>query len=355
MTFAIKEIEDKKTWEDFLLGCEEKTFLQSWGWGEFQKLMGNKIWRIGISEKDELIAICFFYKIAARRGTFLFLPHGPAITSVPDVLGADSGRKSKKLQVLTELTKILKEIAREEKIDFIRIAPIWERNEENIKFFKNLGFRQAPIHMHPELTWQLNILGTEDEILKGMRKTTRYLVNQGTKKKEVEIVKSKDEKVVEIFNELYQATVNRQHFTPFSLNYLKNELLAFSPDNEVLVFLAKHNNEILASAIFIFWQGIAFYHQGASTLAYPKIPASYLLQWEAIKEAKSRGCKLYNFWGIAESDLKDKSHPWWGLTLFKMGFGGEKKEYVTTQDLPLSKKYWFNFIVERIRKTKRGF
>jgi len=350
MAFTVKEIEDKKTWEDFLLDCEEKTFLQSWNWGEFQKLMGNKIWRMGISENGELIAICFFYKIAARRGTFLFLPHGPTLKS--KVNPPTGGQKSKVLVVLLEG---LKKVAKEEGASFIRIAPIWERSQENVEIFKDFGFRQAPIHMHPELTWQLNILGTEEEILKGMRKTTRYLVNQGIKKKEVEIVKSKDEKTVEIFNELYQATVNRQRFTPFSLNYLKNELLAFSPDNEVLVFLAKHKNETLASAIFIFWQGIAFYHQGASTLAYPKIPASYFLQWEAIKEAKSRGCKIYNFWGIAESDLKDKSHPWWGLTLFKMGFGGEKKEYVRTQDLPLSKKYWFNFLVERIRKTKRGF
>ncbi|GAI33015.1 unnamed protein product, partial [marine sediment metagenome] len=36
-------------------------------------------------------------------------------------------------------------------------------------------------------------------------------------------------------------------------------------------------------------------------------PASYLLQWEAIKEAKNRGCKLYNFWGIAEIESKKTS------------------------------------------------
>ena len=26
------------------------------------------------------------------------------------------------------------------------------------------------------------------------------------------------------------------------------------------------------------------------------------MQWEAIKEAKKRGCSKYNFWGIAEDE-----------------------------------------------------
>ena len=106
----------------------------------------------------------------------------------------------------------------------------------------------------------------------------------------------------------------------------------------------------------IFWQGIGFYHQGASVNS--KIPASYLLQWEAIKEAQRRGCHLYNFWGIApindNCEIMNKKHPWAGLSLFKMGFGGEPKQYVKTQDLPLSKKYWLTYLFEKARKLKRG-
>jgi len=91
-------------------------------------------------------------------------------------------------------------------------------------------------------------------------------------------------------------------------------------------------------------------------LKYPKIPVSYLLQWEAIKEGKKRGCKTYNFWGIApESELEaKKDHPWKGLSLFKKGFGGYKKEYVKTQDFPLSWKYWPIYLFEEIRKRKRN-
>ena len=71
----IREIESKSLWENFLFQCEEKSFLQSWNWGEFQKKMGNKIWRLGVFKNDELIGVTLVIKIDAKRGKFLFVPH----------------------------------------------------------------------------------------------------------------------------------------------------------------------------------------------------------------------------------------------------------------------------------------
>lgn len=350
----IREIKDKNTWENFLFDCPEKTFLQSWNWAEFQKQVGNKIWRLGVFENNELIAVSFFYKIKARRGTFLFIPHAPAITLAKEhELGI-------KLEILKTLLKELKKLAKAEKASFIRIAPIWGRTEQNAKIFKELGFRNAPIHMHPELTWQLGLSLSKDRLLMQMRKTTRYLIRQALKNSDIEIVQGRDLKGIEEFNKLYRETIKRHHFTPFSLNYLKNEFSAFAPDNQILVFLGKHKNQALCSSVVIYWQDMAFYHQGASLPS--KIPVSYLMQWEAIKQAKARGCKIYNFWGIMEEwaeiggkthSRKAKKHPWRGLTLFKTGFSGYPVAYTKTQDFILSYKYWFNFAVEKMRKIKR--
>ena len=342
----IREITQKDVWEGFLLETQEKTFLDSWNWGEFQKKMGNKIWRLGIYEClkpdiKHLIGVVLVIKITARRGNFLFLPHSPVVKNDRELFSAISAVLEK-----------LKIIAKEENCSFIRVAPIWERNKENIKIFKDLGFRQAPIHMHPEASWELDIKPSEENLLMNMRKTTRYLIRQAQKNKDIEIIQSNNIQDIEKFNKLYQTTVNRQGFAPFSLDYLKNEFSVFQPDNQITIFLGNYRNEIVSSAIIIFWQGIGFYHQGASSLKYPKIPVSYLLQWEAIREAKRRGCRLYNFWGIAPDN--NKKHPWYGLTLFKMGFGGHKKEYVKTQDFVLSPKYWLTYIIETIRKKKRG-
>ncbi|MFA5368579.1 MAG: peptidoglycan bridge formation glycyltransferase FemA/FemB family protein [Candidatus Paceibacterota bacterium] len=342
---TIIEIKDKKEWEEFLLQVKEKTFCQSWNWGEFNKLMGDKIWRFGIESNGKILAVFQILKISAKRGKFIFLPHGPAILE-----GADF---EKTLEVCF---KKIKELSKLEKVSFIRIAPIFLRIEKNIKMFKDLGFINAPTHMHPELTWELDLKDSEEELLKNMRKTTRYLIKQGAKDSDLEIVKSQSLEDLEAFKDVYQVTADRHSFTPFSFDYLKKELLSFKEGNEVLIFSAKYKGEIISSAMIIYWSGMAFYHQGASTLKYPKIPASYLLQWEAIKEAKKRNCVLYNFWGIApEEDLeKNKNHPWYGLSLFKKGFGGYKKEYVKTQDYPLSLSYWLTYIFEELRKKKRN-
>jgi len=353
MTFFVKEIKDKKNWEDFLFSVEEKTFLQSWNWAEFSQMMGDKIWRLGIyqgEEKNELAGVAQVIKIKAKRGTFLFLPHAPAIKN------QDLDFKTK---VLETLLKELREVAKKEKVDFIRIAPIWQRNEENKKIFENFGFKNSPIHIHPEVTWELDIALPEEELLQKMRKTTRYLIRQALKEKDIEIIKSQKIEDIEKFNELYQKTVDRHHFVPFSTDYLKKEFSAFNPENQILIFLGKYKGELVSSGIFLFWQNMAFYHHGASSLRYSKVPVSYLLQWEAIKEAKKRNCLNYNFWGIVDTQLdiqdpKYKKHPWAGLSLFKMGFGGQKKEYLKTQDLPLSKKYWIAYLVEKIRKARRG-
>ena len=336
----ILELNNKENWESFLLRCNDKTFLDSWNWGEFQKKEGEEIWRFGIYDNEKLISVALVIKVKARRGTFIFVPHGPNIIN-------------SKSQILNTLLIKLKEIAKQEKAHFIRIAPIWQRNEENIKIFRDLGFIPAPIHIHPEITWELDVRPSEEELLMNMRKTTRYLIRQAQKNTDIEIIKSNDIKDLERFSDLLDKTADRHHFVPFSLNYLKNQFSCFALNNQIIIYLGKYKEEIISGAVMIFWQNIGFYHHGASLSKYNKIPVSYLLQWEAIKEAKRQGCERYNFWGIAPDD--NKSHAWAGLSLFKKGFGGYRKDYVQTQDLPLSKMYYLiTRPFEKIRRIKRG-
>jgi lipid II:glycine glycyltransferase (peptidoglycan interpeptide bridge formation enzyme) len=396
----IKEIKNKEEWEGFLKDIEEKTFLQSWNWGEFQEAMGDpqkngagKIWKLGIYEENskletprrkasflrgrqnsKLMAVALVVKVSAKRGNFLLVPHGPIINR--------QQATSSKQQILNALFKELKEIGKNEEVSFIRINPIWERNEENEKIFKNLGFRDAPIHIHPEATWQLDIRPPEEELLKNMRKTTRYLIKKAQQDKDIEITQSSDIKDVEILSELHKKVSQHQHFVPFSQEYLKNEFLAFQNDNQpirpiryiqgrpegfegrqnqdypeytkgqVSLFVGKYKGKVIASAFVVFWSGKGFYHHAALLPEYSKIPISYLILWEAIREAKKRGCSFFDFWGYV-SPKEQPNHPWAGPTLFKMGFGGEKREYVKAQDFPLSLLYLIDWSIEKIRKIKR--
>jgi len=340
----VKEITDKKIWEEFILLCDRKTFLQSWNWGEFHKSMGNKIWRFGIYENDTLISVALTVKISSKRGSFLLVPHGPVTGfKIYDL----------RFKILETLKNQLLQLAKQEKVDFIRMSPIWERTEENAALFKNLGFRTGPLHYHPESSWKLDISKTEEELTAGMRKTTRYLIKQAQSNKDIEIVKSTDAKDLEIFYKIHNEVVKVQKFVPFSLDYLTKEFNAFLEGNNISLFLAKYNGEVIAGSFEIFWSGIGFYHHAGLLPEHKRLPVSYLLQWEAIKEAKSRGCKVYDFWGYADP-IKNPKHPYAGPTLFKMGFGGYVDEYIKTQDFVISQKYWLNYIIEKARKIKRG-
>jgi len=246
----------------------------------------------------------------------------------------------------------LKKLAVQEKASFVRVSPLLENTKENLEMFKAAGFRNAPVHlMHPELTWLLDIASDEDEIMKGMRKTTRNLIRRAGRDG-VEIFQGTEIKDLENFYRIHEETVKRHKFIPFSFETLKNQLEVFRRDNQISIFSAKYQNKIISSAIIVFYGDQAFYHHGASSLEYSKIPSSYLLLWEAIREAKKRNKKIFNFWGIVE----DKpNHPWAGLSKFKKGFGGHSLEYLHCQDLALSKKYWLAWGVEKVRRMKRGY
>ncbi len=345
----IREIRDKEIWEDFLGQCQEKTFLQSWNWSEFQQKMGHQIWRFGIFDNEELIMIALVSKITAKRGTFLLIQHGPAF--VP-LCGTTAG---KPVIAIETLINRLKEIAKQEKAVFVRISPLWENNQENQDLLKESGLREAPMHANAyEATWQLDLQPAETELLAQMRKTTRYLIRQAQKNQDIVVEKSQDLKDIEAYQALNKQTAKRQKFTPFSSEHIKNEYEIFLKDNQATLFFGKYKGEIICGALIIFWSGIGFYHQAASSGEQTKLPIPYLVQWEAIKEAKNRGCRLYDFWGYTDPQKYPK-HPWAGPTLFKMGFGGQAKEYVKTQDLVFSPQYWLTYIFEKARKLKRGF
>ena len=342
----IREIQSKDEWEGFLQNCAEKTFMQSWNWSEFQKLNGNKIWRFGIFYGENLLGVFLVIKVTAKRGTFLFVPHGPVLK--------ESLRISDKKETMKGALEMLKKISAEEVAGFVRVSPIFENTESNNELFSELGFRPAPIHASAyEATWKLDIFPPEEELLKNMRKTTRYLIKKARENSDISIEKSADSKNIEIYQMLNKKVSQRQKFVPFSENFIKNEFEIFAKDNQSLFLFGKYKGEVIAGALIIFWSGVAFYHQAASLSKFAKLSIPYLLQWEAIKESKHRGCAIYDFWGFTDP-VKFSGHPWAGPTLFKMGFGGYKREYIKTQDYIISQRYWINYIIEKIRKYTRG-
>lgn len=338
----ITEIKDKNLWNRFFDQAGSMTFLQSWEWGEFQKSEGNEIIRLGVYQQNQLKAIAQVIKIRVKRGNFLFLPHGPIMLIA---------EKTNLIPLLEHLFNYLIKIGKKENFSFIRVAPILENEPHYQQLFKNFGFKIAPIYMHAETTWQLPINIDKHLLMVNMRKTTRYLIKKAIREGVI-IENRTDQEAVDDFYQIYQETAQRQHFTPFTKEYIKREFEAFILSNNALFLFARlKNSSYLSGALIIFTRSTAFYHQGASIPT--KTPASYLLQWEAILEAKRRGCQFYNFWGIYDENSRRTPKSWQGLTLFKMGFGGKKIAYLPTQDYIIKPDYYLTYLWEKFLFLKR--
>ncbi|MCX6794249.1 MAG: peptidoglycan bridge formation glycyltransferase FemA/FemB family protein [Candidatus Gottesmanbacteria bacterium] len=319
MAYVMREIGSVQVWDSFVKEHSPMALFQSWAWGEVEKKTGNTIWRWGWYDGKRLMGVAQIEKISARLGTFLHVRHGP----IGKINYED-----------------LKKLAKTERAWFIRVSPQVPPQEE--KQYKKLGFVPAPIHaMDAELCWVLDLNKSEEDLLAGMRKTTRYETRRAQKLGVTVDTGFKD------FLALYARTSERHGFVPH--RGIQEELEVFG--NNAIVYNAAHEGKTIASAIILFWGDEAIYHHGASIPS--KVPASYLVQWEAIREAKNRGKKIYNFWGIAPDDRIN--HPWRGITLFKTGFGGRQMEFMHAQDYPVSPLYILPKTIELIRKRLKGY
>ena len=336
----LQEITDKNIWEEFSPLKERGIFLQSYPQKKLFENLGQKTW---LFRNNENSIQALINKVEARRGVFLYLPYGPVLSSAEI--------NSAKLE---DFFSNLKELARQEKASFIRISPFWRETPENLGILKKLGFIKAPIHMLAETIWLLDLNKTEEELLMGMEKKHRNLVKRA-EKEGVEIKKSNASEAVERFIDLHWQTMDRHNFTPYPKDYFREQVKQFAEDDQVLILEAYHQGALLATAIIMYYGRHGAYHHGASS-SHPehrKIPASYLLQWEAIKEAKKRGRTVYNFWGIAPG--KNPKHPFYGITHFKSGFGGYQYDLIPCHDLVVNPKYYLTWLIEKVRKWKRGF
>jgi lipid II:glycine glycyltransferase (peptidoglycan interpeptide bridge formation enzyme) len=204
------------------------------------------------------------------------------------------------------------------------------------------------MHLHAQTTWVLDLDQSEEVLLKNMRKNTRYSIKKA-QKLGVKIKTGQDPQDADQLYQLQLETVKRRHFVPFSQEYFLKQLQTFKSSNQIQLFKAIYKSQVLAISFIIFYGQEAVYHYSGSSSQHRQVPASYLLQWQAILEAKKRGFKRYNFWGYTDNPR----HRFYGPSLFKKGFGGYRLDYLPAHDLPLKPSYWLNYLFETFRRKFR--
>ncbi len=200
---------------------------------------------------------------------------------------------------------------------------------------QNRGLRKAPMDIQPPSTVILDLQPPEEELLAGMKSKTRYNIRlSGRKGVAVEQLGSEG---LDCFYQLYQETAERDRIAIHSREYYQGLLEeARVGGADIRIYAARHGGETLAAVVTVFQGDTAVYLYGASSSRKRNLMPAYALQWQAIRDAKSAGCRVYDFFGIPP-DGQDRDHPMHGLYRFKTGFGGRIVHRRGSWDYPFSR------------------
>ncbi|MBI4130647.1 peptidoglycan bridge formation glycyltransferase FemA/FemB family protein [Candidatus Roizmanbacteria bacterium] len=92
-------------------------------------------------------------------------------------------------------------------------------------------------------------------------------------------------------------------------------------------------SDLLGGILLLFHHHTAYYWHAAATNEGKRLFTPTLLVWEALKLAKKRGCKVFDFEGVYDERFQKDTKNWRGFTRFKSGFGGREIELPPPLDL----------------------
>lgn len=209
---------------------------------------------------------------------------------------------------------LMGEVGARQRAIFFRVEPEEELKIHNAKF----RIYEAPA-VQPLETIVIDLSHDDDALLAAMHPKTRYNIRVA-ERHGVVVSERRGEGVFQDFWRLLTATAARDGFRihprPHYEHLLQSNSASFS--NEL--FFATYRGEAAAVALVNFYSGVATYLHGGSERTLGHLMAPHLLQWHIIREARRRGCRAYDLWGI------DETH-WPGVSRFKKRFGGSVRRY----------------------------
>jgi len=302
-------------WNHFLSQHPNAHLLQTGEWGELKSAFGWKPVRVVNGNVGVQIL-------------FRKLPLGFTVGYIPKAVISNQSSVSGE-----QLWKEIDSACRKHHAIFFKLEPdLWNNQKPETS---NLKLETSPHNIQPPRTIIIDIRGSEEEILARMKPKTRYNIRLA-EKKGVTICISND---IESFHKMMTVTGGRDGFGIHSLEYYRRAYELLHPKGLGEILVAEYEGKPLA-ALFVACNGHrAYYLYGASTDEERNRMPTYLLQWEAMKWAKARGCEEYDLWGVPDEDeatleanFETRHDGLWSVYRFKRGFGGELKRSAQAMD-----------------------
>jgi lipid II:glycine glycyltransferase (peptidoglycan interpeptide bridge formation enzyme) len=268
--------------------------------------------------------------------SILYSPKGPLLDWENDSLRAC---------VLADLQTL----ARRERAIFIKIdpdlqLPITNNQSLNLQLPTSRSQSVQLPNWHPSSnqiqfrnTVRLDLARSEDDILAAMKQKTRYNIRLA-ERKGVHI-RPGSRTDLDLLYRMYAETSVRDGFVIRSADYYRDAWGSFLQADLAQPFIAEVEAEPVSALILFRFAKTAWYMYGMSRETHRDKMPNHLLQWEAMRWAKARGCDTYDFWGAPDEFVE--TDPMWGVWKFKEGFGGQVAKHIGAWDFaPSPTLYW---------------
>jgi len=193
------------------------------------------------------------------------------------------------------------------------------------------SFRVSRTHFLPTKTIRIDLDSSEEDIFRHFSEAKRRAVRRALKN-HVTVEKSSD---ISSFIRLKNKSAGFLGF--ITTSGLRTLWSNFTPHQATLLFAYRKNlstygiascdTQLVAGVLLLFSGRIVYYWMAAATREGKKLFAPTLLVWEALKLAKKRGGKQFDFVGVWDERLPNRNKEWLGFTKFKEGFGGRQVYY----------------------------
>jgi peptidoglycan pentaglycine glycine transferase (the first glycine) len=328
---------DGGSWNALIARLPGSHLLQTWEWARVKSTHGWRpmpvVWVpvSGDAEARAPLAAAMILRRSigrtpvASRASILYVPKGPLL---------DWGDAPLSQTVLEDLERL----ARRQRAIFVKLDPdvivgsgrlmdeATVDRPEAAKLISNLrfrGWRLSESQIQFKNTMVMDLTKGESQLLAAMKPKTRYNIRLASRKGvQVRLGSGED---LETMYRMYAETSQRDRFTIRNREYyiqlwetfLRNPAARDQPSATML--LAEVQGQAVAGLIVFFFARTAYYIYGMSRALHRDMMPNHLLQWEAIRHAKERGCERYDLWGAP--DVQDEADSMWGVYRFKDGLG----------------------------------
>lgn len=334
---------DDDRWDAFVAAHPAGHLLQLGRWGALKARFGWQAVRLALEQDGELRAGAqvLFRRLPLGR-TLAYVPKGPVMDFDDDAMA--------------QLWLALHQLARSRRAILLKVEPELPDDPALAARLREWGFRPSPQTVQPRRTIWVDLTADEKVILARMKSKTRYNIRLAARKGVQVREGTLDD--FDAFYALMQETGARDGFPVHSREYYQAAHRLFVPTGLARLFLAFYGDELLSALMAFAGGDKAWYFYGASSNRQRNRMPNYLLQWEAMRWAKTRGCAAYDLWGIPDEDeatletqFTARRDGLWGVYRFKRGFGGRMHRYLGAYDYVYS-PLWYRLYTTLVARRQ---